>query len=187
MSKIGKLRQRLGAVGLKKKKGKYTGLFDDPAIYRSIKLRDPKLDRRGTGRETWYEKQDRVERGLSRDLEGVFSQKWLGKDKPIVGMDVYIPFDYEKARKTPVAPLQKEVPFGKENRTKKQIMEDVEDEQYGRQSGPITEALESCNTPSGCKNIGRSDRGLIYPKKPTQKERTRIIQAKQRLARIYES
>ena len=158
MSKIDRLRQRLGAVGLKKKKDTYTGLFDDPAIYRSIKLKGQKGD---------------------------FSQKWLGKDNtiytPFSSNQMSIPFDYEKARKTPVAPLQKEVPFGKENRTKKQIMEDVEDEKYERQSGPITEAL------GGTKNIGRSDRGLIYPKKPTQKERTRIIQAKQRLARIYES
>ena len=158
MSKIDRLRQRLGAVGLKKKKDTYTGLFDDPAIYRSIKLKGQKGD---------------------------FSQKWLGKDNtiytPFSSNQMSIPFDYEKARKTPVAPLQKEVPFGKENRTKKQIMQDVEDEKYERQSGPITEAL------GGTKNIGRSDRGLIYPKKPTQKERTRIIQAKQRLARIYES
>ena len=154
MTRIDELRQRLGAVGLKKKKGIYTGLFDDPAIYRSIKLKGQKGD---------------------------FSQKWLSKDKTTYGMDNSYPFDYEKARKTPVAPLQKEVPFGKENRTKKQIMQDVEDEKYERQSGPITEAL------GGTKNIGRSDRGLIYPKKPTQKERTRIIQAKQRLARLYES
>ena len=114
----------------------YNPELKEPAIYRSIKL---------------------------KGQEGDFSQKWLGKDKPIRDYstmeDQYIPFDYEGAHKTPVAPLQKEVPFGKENRTKKQIMQDVKDEKYERINQPKAD-------PS------------VYPKKPTQKERTRIISAK---------
>ena len=61
-------------------------------------------------------------------------------------------------------PLLKEVPFGQEDRTKKQILDDD------------NKAFRKHLTSGGV--LGSKPEGKIKPRKPNQKERRRIIQAK---------
>jgi len=185
MSKIDRLRQRLAR-----------GMFGD----------DKNPDWTEEGKKKYFALPEKAKRKLRANMFGV---EPLTPNAPAIyrsPVGAY-PFGTEEAPKATAAPLQKEVPFGKENRSKRQIKQKMRKEQKERHDTvevfPIHNAKPILKfdkkTRKYLKNkpmpdtslVGEhgsgvmgSDRGLIRPKKPTQADRARIISAKQLRQRI---